>query len=122
MLVVYFRTLLNGWVTSRRMRTLNGVALHNLPPCPMCNTGQDGLEHFAYCKWTIHAFKKLNVPINNMAQFLMLDHACTSSSTLRLRAKALSAVYSLYCTMSHLDSDSRLIISPEQLLNVALAR
>ena len=105
-LVVYFRTLLNGWCTSRRMRTLNGVARHNLPHCPLCGTGEDCIEHIANCKWTHFTFNKLKVPIKNVSQFLALDHAASYSNVLTLRVRALSLVYAVYNTMSHLPSDA----------------
>ena len=100
--VVYFRTLLNGWVTGRRMRTCNKISIFNLPSCPMCGTPlADSLEHIAGCKVTLFAFDSMGVPIRNVIEFLALDHSCTTDKVLALRAKALSIVYTVYNTLSH---------------------
>ena len=100
--VVYFRTLLNGWVTSRRMRTCNAMSLFNLPPCPMCGLEcADSLEHVAGCKVTLYAFQCMRAPIRNMTEFLALDHSATADKVLARRARALSIVYTVYNTLSH---------------------
>ena len=119
--VVYFRTLLNGWTTSRRMRTANGIAKHNLPPCPFCGTGEDSLEHIALCQWTHTIFRKFNAPICNTTQFLALDHDSTAADVLTRRVQALAATYLIYNTITHHPPNSPpLIIS--QLISVVTSR
>ena len=120
-LVVYFRTLLNGWTTTRRMRSAEGIAKHNIPPCPLCGTAEDSLEHLAYCHWTHIIFKRFNVPICNTMQFLSLDHLATSVNVLALRAQALAALYLIYNTLTHHPPDAPSIIINE-LINVVCAR
>ena len=120
-LVVYFRTLLNGWTTNRRMRTANNIAKHNLPPCPLCGTAEDSLEHLAYCRWTCLIFKRFHVPISNTVEFLALDHACTAVRVLTLMVRALAVVYMVYNTVTHHPSSSPPLNLPD-LINVACAR
>ena len=120
-LVVYFRTLLNGWTTNRRMRTANNIAKHNLPHCPLCGIAQDSLEHTAYCYWTDIIFKRFDVPITCTTEFLCLDHACTVVGVLTQRVRALAVVYLVYNTVTHHSSSSPPLSIPE-LLNVACAR
>ena len=44
---VFFKTILNGWTTTRRMRSIDG----NLQraPCLFCKTGEDAIEHLPQC-------------------------------------------------------------------------
>jgi len=121
LLVVYFRTLLNGWTTTRRMRSAEGIAKHNIPPCPLCGTAEDSLEHLAYCHWAHVIFKRFNVPICSTVQFLSLDHAATSTNVLALRAQALAALYLIYNTVTHHPPSAPPIIVDE-LINVVCAR
>ena len=100
--VGYFRTILNGWVTGRRMRTCNNISIFNLPSCPMCGTPHaDSLEHIIACPVTLFAFRCMGAPISNAIEFLALDHRCTTDKVLALRARALSIVYTVYNTLSH---------------------
>ena len=47
-MAAYFRTLWNGWVTTRRMRTMLGRD-GGTGTCLLCGNGQDSLEHYSYC-------------------------------------------------------------------------
>ena len=120
--VVYFRTILNGWVTSRRMRTCNNISIFNLPSCPMCGTpNADSLEHIIACKVTHHAFRCMGVPIGNAIEFFALDHSCTTDKVLALRARALSIVYTVYNTLSH-HSSAASPLCPYALIRAATRR
>ena len=101
MYVVYFHTLLNGWITSRRMRTANNMRRDQVPPCVLCNSGEDSLTHMSRCNEVHLIFKKFGAPINSLEQFLSLDMAAQDNCILLKRVKALSVVYSIYNTVKH---------------------
>ena len=96
---VYIRTLLNGWPTGRRMRTLN--SMHRSTSCPFCSTGQDSIEHFAHCQWCKEVFMKFNVTCNSLLDFLCLDSACTCDRVLVAKAKVLAILFTIRSTLVH---------------------
>ena len=77
----------------------NRLALpHFLERLVICSTL---LEHLAKCSTTHAIFNKFGVPSNCIQQFLCLDGAAEVSSILCKRLKALSALYTIYNTVSH---------------------
>jgi hypothetical protein len=88
---VYIRTLLNGWVTSRRMRHCTNV--DNLPfVCLFCKKGNDSLEHFGRCRSVISFFASVQITIHNLQSFLGLDQEFFPDCFPNL-ARAIASVY-----------------------------
>jgi hypothetical protein len=88
---VYIRTILNGWVTHRRMR--NCANLINLSPvCVLCKQGNDSLEHLAKCKIVVSFFATLNIHVYNLETFFGLDKSSFPECTATV-ARGICAVY-----------------------------
>ena len=121
-LVVYFRTLMNGWPTSRRMRTIENTKLHNLPPCPLCGKGEDSLEHISRCEVSCTIFNKFGAPINCIEHFFCLDSAALELRILLRRVKALAATYAIYNAFTHHPSSSPPLDINELIRAACLAR
>ena len=102
-LVVYFRTILNGWVTSRRMRSLHGQQTWDLPRCVFCKLPStcDSLEHMMYCGEVRKVFARFRSPITYPLMFFALDHGANELQVLIPGVKALATVYSMYNTIKH---------------------
>ena len=121
-LVVYFRTLMNGWPTSRRMRTIENTKLHNLPPCPLCGKGEDSLEHVSRCEVSCTIFNKFGAPINCIEHFFCLDSAALELRILLRRVKALAATYAIYNAFTHHPSSAPPLDINELIRAACLAR
>ena len=103
LLVVYMRTILNGWVTERRMRTIHGKHNSHCNKCVMCDSlfGEDSLEHIACCKYSREVFAKMGITIVDMHGFLALNDENKDPKTMANHLMALGIVYSIYNTIKH---------------------
>ena len=100
-LVVYMKALINGWVTAKRMRTINGTSVYNLPKCYLCHGGQDSLEHLACCKEVKSIFSRGGSPITCSLEFFGLHDRCTVAKNLARHVRVMAVVYSVYNALSH---------------------
>ena len=67
----YFKTLLNGWPTQRRMAHLANA---NTPTkCVFCNQRTDCIEHFPFCDPIRSLYNRHGIRCNDLSQFLGLD-------------------------------------------------
>ena len=95
---VYIRTLLNGWSTHRRMRSMAQLTLDAF--CPFCLSAQDSLEHFARCPIIAKQYEAQGIIIRSIAHFFALDINSFPESTVKL-CRLLSAVYLARNTLIH---------------------
>ena len=100
---VHLRTLLNGWVMSRRMASLEGNDL--VGECPFCNRAQDSLEHFAYCPIIKEAFAKHGHHIKGAEDFLGLNPHSYPDGILKI-ARLLAALYTARNAIVHHGAES----------------
>jgi len=68
---VFLKTLLNGWPTARRMRSLAGNPASAV--CLFCKSGQDSIEHMPHCLIVREFFKKNGCSCRNIVEFLGID-------------------------------------------------
>ena len=103
---VYIKTLLNGWTTARRMRTLNlngsnGVARARRK-CVFCVRGDDSLEHMPRCIIVKNLFLKHCCSCNSLLHFFALDQ--NSFPLLFVtKVKLLSVLFTVYNALTHSD-------------------
>ena len=101
---VYLRTLLNGWVTGRRMRSLADSGLSS--SCVFCSNGDDSLEHFVYCSPCSNLFHRKAIRPTNCVEFLALDSRSLDDPSLLVRkAKCLAVLYLAHNSMIHSECD-----------------
>ena len=106
LIVVYLKTILNGWTCDRRMRTLNCLTRPIRTTCLLCLCKcDDSLEHIAVCDTTKSVFSKFNITIHDMHDFLALNDGCTNPKVMVKHLFALGIVYSIYNTLKHHDDD-----------------
>ena len=99
-----FRTLWNGWITSRRFQR-NGSCVFG------CRCGEDSIEHYSVCKhvWDFSSrYLRLHPPPGDVhlrrRSFLILDEAGRGeNTTLTLSALRVAAVYRAYLLTVHGD-------------------
>ncbi len=88
----YLRTLLNGWCTERRMRTLNPGTASKRGCVFGCGGGDDSIEHYAHCSMisqTLETYSSHGLALDN---FLLIG-ANQSSQAILLQARKLYAIY-----------------------------
>ena len=112
-IAVYLRTLLNGWTTSRRMRSLHGGATG---PCLLCSAGADSIEHYANCTVLKTEYEKHGILLNGLERFLALDSASYPDDTVRV-AKLLADSF----TTRNALANSKTALSPQQVFRTAAA-
>ena len=95
---VYLRTLLNGWATHRRMRSMQDLNLEAC--CPFCRRAEDSIEHFAHCTLIREQYAASGYPCNSLEVFLVLDINSFPDFTVA-RAKLLAAVYTARNSIIH---------------------
>ena len=129
LLVVYMRTILNGWVTERRMRSIIGKQSNSHDnKCVLCDSlyGEDSLEHIACCRCTKEIFAKLGIHIVDMHDFLALSVDYQDPKAMANHLMALGITYSIYNTVKHHDPSlppidfSELITAGISVLPIAL--
>ena len=115
LLVVYMRTILNGWVTERRMRSIHGRFNSQCNKCVMCDNlyGEDSLEHIACCRCTKEVFSEMGITIVDMHRFLALTDGNLDPKTMANHLMALGIVYSIYNTIKHHNPESPPIVISE---------
>jgi len=71
----YFRTLLNGWVTARRMRSASGSKSEYGQCVFGCGHGRDSIEHYAHCRITVAFFRRAGLPYPrpSTSSFLLIN-------------------------------------------------
>ena len=104
---VYLRTLINGWPTYRRMRTLEGCTLAEV--CPFCQRGQDSLEHFTFCKVIKAEFAKHGFLYRDREEFFGLDLDALPDF-IHKKARLLCALYGARNTLVHSPADSPQVV------------
>ena len=89
---VFIRTLLNGWPTQRRMRsmTLCDLELH----CPFCLEHEDSIEHFSSCHIITAHYQYFGCSLNDLAAFIVLDQESFPRQTVK-RTILLASVYAV---------------------------
>ena len=100
LIAVYLRTVLNGWITERRMRTLQTTLDTK---CPFCRGATDAIEHFVHCRVVINLYRQHGItisPPNSFVQFLGLMHE-DLGPRLHTIVKLLSVLYSSHNTLRH---------------------
>jgi len=119
----YFRTLLNGWVTARRMRSLKGGE-SGFGQCVFgCGHGCDSIEHYVHCRITVAFFRRVGLPYAqpSMSAFLLIRRR-TTRERIRIHASCLYALYLTHCILRH---SSQIAITDERvnrLLRSSFAR
>jgi len=116
LLVVYMRTILNGWVTERRMRSIIGKQSNSHDnKCVLCDSlyGEDSLEHIACCRCTKEIFAKLGIHIVDMHDFLALSVDYQDPKAMANHLMALGITYSIYNTVKHHDPNLPPIVISE---------
>jgi hypothetical protein len=119
----YFRTLLNGWVTARRMRSMKGCE-PGYGKCVFgCGHGCDSIEHYAYCRITVAFFHRSGLPYirPSISAFLLLHRKATREH-IRLHASCLYALYLTHCIMRHCSQIDRSEERVNRLLRSSFAR
>ena len=100
LIAVYLRTMLNGWITERRMR---GISTTLRETCPFCKRARDSLEHFAFCPVVTDLYQQHGIqlaPPNNFLQFLGLMKEDNGPRIFTI-VKLLSVLYSTHNTLRH---------------------
>ena len=118
--VAYFKLLLNGWPTAKRMASLKDNTNSKL--CLFCGCGVDCIEHFAFCSFVKHVFVSLHAPLSRhwpICSFYLLDDACTCDSTLRIRIKGHGLLFHMHAALRH-HPVSAAPLNPYDLLTAAL--
>jgi hypothetical protein len=98
----YFRTLLNGWVTARRMRSVKGCQ-SGFGQCVFgCGQGRDSIEHYVHCRITVAFFRRVGLPYAqpSMSAFLLIRRKATRER-IRIHASCLYALYLTHCILRH---------------------
>jgi hypothetical protein len=119
----YFRTLLNGWVTARRMRSLKGCS-SGYGQCVFgCGHGTDCIEHYAHCRITVAFFRRAGLPYlrPSTAAFLSINRRA-SREQVRIHVSCLYALYLTHCILRH---SSQVAVTEERvarLLRASFAR
>ena len=105
-LVAHMRTILKGWVTERRMRTIHGKQINSQDnKCVMCDAlyGEDSLEHIACCKCSKEVFARLGIHVVDMHDFLALMDENLDPKAMANHRMAWGIVYSIYNPFKHHD-------------------
>ena len=68
---VYMRTLLNGWVTGRRVRSLINSNVSQI--CILCEKGRDSIEHLPGCSVVKSFYTQNQIEIDSLASVFGLD-------------------------------------------------
>jgi len=90
--ITLFKALLNGWATSRRMRSMNGG---NIDICPFCKgpSTEDSIEHFAKCEVCNDVFLQKGLTCDSLKCFLCLDDSCCNTTTLLAKLQCLHSIF-----------------------------
>ena len=89
LLHVFVKTILNGWATPRRLRSLShGMSAH----CPFCTNARDELEHYPFCPVVRAFYVSIGCRITCTEDFMALGRNLDRSNVLKY-AKALSVMY-----------------------------
>jgi hypothetical protein len=101
-LAAYFRTLLNGWVTARRMRSASGSKSEYGRCVFGCGHGSDSIEHYAYCRIVTNFYRKSGIAYSHpsVASFLMVSRR-VARDKITLQAACLYAVYLTHNILRH---------------------
>lgn len=101
-MAAYFRTLWNGWATSRRMRTMAGRD-GGTGICLLCGNGQDSLEHYSHCSvfWDFCSkARPRGLGLNPMARsretFFLLQDGMSAEDKVRMAV----GLYALFQTIT----------------------
>jgi hypothetical protein len=101
-LAAYYRTLLNGWVTARRMRSAS-ASHSDYGQCVFgCGCGQDSIEHYAHCRITVAFLRRTGVlyPRPSTSAFLLINRKATREH-IRIHASCLYSLYLTHCILRH---------------------
>ena len=95
---IYLKTVLNGWTTTRRMRSIAG----NLQkaPCLLCKTGEDSLEHLPHCPVVRNLFDRNGCSCQHMADFIGIDKLSFPTAFQR-KAKLIHSIHHTFNTLRH---------------------
>ena len=90
----YLRTILNGWVTKRRMRFLKGFAPGGGPCVFNCGHGSDCIEHYAFCRIIVSFFRRAGISYRtpSVSSFLMVARRMARDK-ISVQAACLYAIY-----------------------------
>jgi hypothetical protein len=101
-LAAYFRTLLNGWVTARRMRTASGSKSEYGQCVFGCGHGCDSIEHYAHCRITVAFLRRAGLPYPrpSTSSFLLINRRA-ARERVRIHASCLYALYLTHCILRH---------------------
>jgi hypothetical protein len=101
-LAAYFRTLLNGWVTARRMRSASGSKSEYGQCVFGCGHGRDSIEHYAHCRITVAFFRRAGLPYPrpSTSSFLLINRRA-ARERVRIHASCLYALYLTHCILRH---------------------
>ena len=117
------RTLLNGWVTKRRMRSLS-VASDDYGICVFgCGRGCDSIEHYAHCTILLDFFSEA-MAVKQQAgitHFLALGRRL-SVEQLVVHTRCLYAAYLSHCILRHTSQSLLDNNGVQSLLRASLAR
>ena len=97
---VYLRTLLNGWTTSRRMRTCSNGANSSHDICVFCENGHDSIEHFARCSVCVDLYRRHGCTSNSLINFFALDQVSFPGHFIT-KCKLLSVLYLIRNVLIH---------------------
>jgi hypothetical protein len=98
----YRRTVLNGWVTRRRMRSAKASETGCGHCVFHCGHGSDSIEHYACCRIITNFFRKSGIAyaIPSLASFLMVSRR-VAKDKISLQAACLYAVYLTHNILRH---------------------
>ena len=117
------RTLLNGWVTKRRMRSLS-VASDDYGICVFgCGRGCDSIEHYAHCTILLDFLSEAMAVKQQAGITHFLALGCRLSvEQLVIHTRCLYAVYLSHCILRHSSQSLLDNNGVQSLLRASLAR